>query len=681
MELNEARQKVRELSKKINEHNHRYYVLAQPVISDYDFDMMLEELIFLEKQFPELLDKNSPSQRVGGQITKKFAAVKHKFPMLSLGNTYNRSELLDFDKRVAKSLGTDYEYVCELKFDGVAIGLTYENGEFIRAVTRGDGVQGDEVTNNIRTIGSIPLKVDHPEALPSFELRGEVFMPHQSFLKLNMDKEKQNEAAFANPRNAAAGSLKLQDSSQVAKRKLDCFVYGLLADDGPFETHWESLEALKKWGFKLCEHRKKCNGIDDVFLFIDAMEQKRAKLPFDIDGVVIKVNSYAQQETLGFTSKFPRWAISYKYKAERGYTRLVDVSYQVGRTGAITPVANLEPVPVAGSTVKRASLYNADKMQELDLHYDDMVYIEKGGDIIPKIVSVDTAQRQASAKPVQFIAHCPECDTPLVKLSGDAIHYCPNSMSCPPQIQGKIEHFISRRAMNIESLGQGKTELLIRNKKISNIADLYDLKYNDIIGLEKIIADPITGKQKKVSFRDKTVKNILSAIESSKEVPFERVLFAMGIRHLGETMAKKLAQHFGNLDRLMNATTEELLAVDDVGEKMAASIHDYFDDLGNIQIIERLRQAGLQFSAEQTIAPGGGTLAGKSFVVSGVFEKYSRDEIKTLIESNGGEIKSSISAKTSFVVAGDKMGPEKQKKAESLQIPVIGEDELEGMIG
>ncbi len=681
MELNEARQKVRELSKKINEHNHRYYVLAQPVISDYDFDMMLEELIFLEKQFPELLDKNSPSQRVGGQITKKFAAVKHKFPMLSLGNTYNRSELLDFDKRVAKSLGTDYEYVCELKFDGVAIGLTYENGEFIRAVTRGDGVQGDEVTNNIRTIGSIPLKVDHPEALPSFELRGEVFMPHQSFLKLNMDKEKQNEAAFANPRNAAAGSLKLQDSSQVAKRKLDCFVYGLLADDGPFETHWESLEALKKWGFKLCEHRKKCNGIDDVFLFIDAMEQKRAKLPFDIDGVVIKVNSYAQQETLGFTSKFPRWAISYKYKAERGYTRLVDVSYQVGRTGAITPVANLEPVPVAGSTVKRASLYNADKMQELDLHYDDMVYIEKGGDIIPKIVSVDTAQRQASAKPVQFIAHCPECDTPLVKLSGDAIHYCPNSMSCPPQIQGKIEHFISRRAMNIESLGQGKTELLIRNKKISNIADLYDLKYNDIIGLEKVIADPITGKQKKVSFRDKTVKNILSAIESSKEVPFERVLFAMGIRHLGETMAKKLAQHFGNLDRLMNATTEELLAVDDVGEKMAASIHDYFDDLGNIQIIERLRQAGLQFSAEQTIAPGGGTLAGKSFVVSGVFEKYSRDEIKTLIESNGGEIKSSISAKTSFVVAGDKMGPEKQKKAESLQIPVIGEDELEGMIG
>jgi DNA ligase (NAD+) len=680
MELNEARQKVRELTKKINEHNHRYYVLAQPVISDYDFDMMLEELISLEKQFPELLDKNSPSQRVGGQITKKFAAVKHKFPMLSLGNTYSRNELLNFDKRVAKTLDSDYEYVCELKFDGVAIGLTYENGEFIRAVTRGDGVQGDEVTNNIRTIGSIPLKVEHPEALPSFELRGEVFMPHQSFLKLNMDKEKQNEAAFANPRNAAAGSLKLQDSSLVAKRKLDCFVYSLLADDLPFETHWESLDALKKWGFKLCEHRKKCNGLDDVFAFIEEIEQKRAKLPFDIDGVVIKVNSYAQQKTLGFTSKSPRWAIAYKYKAERGYTRLVDVSYQVGRTGAITPVANLEPVPVAGTTVKRASLYNADKMQELDLHYDDMVYIEKGGDIIPKIVGVDTAQRQTSAKPVQFISECPECDTPLVRLSGDAIHYCPNSMSCPPQIQGKIEHFISRRAMNIESLGQGKTELLIRNNKISNIADLYDLKYNNIIGLEKIITDPLTGKKKKVSFREKTVKNILSAIEGSKNIPFERVLFALGIRHLGETMAKKLAQHFGSLDSLMNASTEDLLAVDDVGEKMAASIHDHFDDLGNIQIIERLRQAGLQFSTDQTTASDGKSLTGKSFVVSGVFEKYSRDEIKTLIETNGGEIKSSISSKTSFVVAGDNMGPEKRKKAESLQIPVISEDELEAMI-
>ncbi len=681
MELNEARQKVKELSKKINEHNYRYYVLAQPVISDYDFDMMLEELISLEKQFPELLDKNSPSQRVGGQITKKFPAVKHKYPMLSLGNTYSREELLDFDKRVRKALGTDYEYVCELKFDGIAIGLSYKNGELIRAVTRGDGVQGDEVTNNIKTIRSIPLTVDHPEALPAFELRGEVFMPHQSLLKLNNEKEKQNETPFANPRNAAAGSLKLQDSSMVAKRHLDCFVYGLLADDLPFETHWESLEAIKNWGFKLCEHRTKCNGIEDVFLFIDEIEQKRAKLPFDIDGVVIKVNSYAQQEELGFTSKFPRWAISYKYKAEQGYTRLTDVSYQVGRTGAITPVANLEPVPIAGSTVKRASLYNADKVQELDLHFDDMVYVEKGGDIIPKIVGVDTAQRKTSAKPVQFVTHCPECSTQLQKLSGEAINYCPNSMGCPPQIQGKIEHFISRRAMNIESLGQGKTELLIRNKKINNIADLYDLKYNDIIGLEKVIADPLTGKPRKVSFQDKTVRNILSAIENSKKVPFERVLFALGIRHLGETMAKKLAKHFGSLDKLMNASTDDLLAVDDVGEKIVASIHDYFDDLGNIQIIERLRQAGLQFSAEQRIAPSEGSLEGKSFVVSGVFEKYSRDEIKTLIENNGGEIKSSISAKTSFVVAGDKMGPEKRKKAESLQIPVISETEIEEMIG
>ncbi len=681
MDIKDAEKRVKELSKLLNEHNYRYYVLAQPTISDYAFDMMLEELIALEKKFPELLDKNSPSQRVGGMVTKKFPTVKHKYPMLSLGNTYSKEELVDFDKRVAKLLQADYEYVCELKFDGVAIGLTYENGSLERAVTRGDGVRGDDVTNNIKTIGSIPLGLEQIDLPASFEVRGEVYMPHSSFMQLNAEKEKNGEQLFANPRNAAAGSLKLQDSSLVARRRLDCFCYGLLTGDNLFATHWESLEALKSWGFKLCDHRKKCSSLDDVFTFIEEMERERAKLQFDIDGVVIKVNSHAQQEVLGFTSKSPRWAISYKYKAERGHTRLLDVAYQVGRTGAVTPVAELEPVPIAGTTVKRASLYNADKMAELDLHYNDMVFVEKGGDIIPKIVEVDASQRKSDAKPVTFITKCPECNTALERKSGEAVHYCPNTAGCPPQIQGKIEHFISRRAMNIESLGQGKTQLLIQNNKISNIADLYALTNNDLIGLEKIVVDPDTQKQRKISFREKTVENILSAIEVSKSVPFERVLYALGIRHLGETMAKKLAQHFGSLDRLMDASYDQLLAVDDVGEKMAASIQAYFDDLLNLQILDKLRKAGLKFSVEQDEGTAASAaLSGKSFVVSGVFSKYSRDEIKAMIEQHGGEVKSSISAKTAFVVAGENMGPEKRKKAESLDVPIITEDELEAMV-
>ncbi len=681
MKAPDAKKQIEQLRAKLNHHNYRYYVLAQPEISDYVYDRLLEQLIKLEQSYPEYHDPNSPSQRVGGAVTKNFANVRHKYPMLSLGNTYSKEELSDFDKRVAKGLSESYEYVCELKFDGVAIGMSYENHRFLRAVTRGDGIQGDDVSNNIKTIKSIPLMIGHTEGMPAFEVRGEIFMPHKSFLHLNEQKKKQGAALFANPRNAAAGSLKLQKSSLVAKRHLDCFIYGLLSDDLPFQTHWESLEALHKWGFKVCKQRKKCADIHEVFDFINEMELLRAQLPFDIDGVVIKVNNFAQQKVLGYTSKFPRWAISYKFKAERGYTRLLDVAYQVGRTGAVTPVAILEPVLIAGSTVQRASLYNAGKMAELDLHYNDMVYVEKGGDIIPKIVGIDSEKRQRTASPVNFITHCPECNTPLKKETGEAVFYCPNTTTCPPQIQGRIEHFISRRAMNIDSLGQGKTELLIRNKKINNMADLYDLRYEDLIGLEKVITDPDTLKQKKIGFRDKTVRNILKAIEDSKTTTFERVLYALGIRHLGETMARKLARHYGSIDRLMDATFDDLISIDEVGEKMAGSIQGYFDNFENLHVLERLRKAGLNFSVEKD---GGATsssaLSEKSFVVSGVFSKYSRDEIKALIAEHGGEIKSSISSKTNFVVAGENMGPEKQKKADTLDIPIISEDDLEAMI-
>ncbi len=679
MEYELARKRIQELSRQINEHNYRYYVLAQPSISDYEYDMLLEELMALEKQFPALLDKNSPSQRVGGQITKKFPAAWHKYPMLSLNNTYSKEELMAFDQRIRKTLDSSHEYVCELKYDGVAISLTYIDGDWVRAVTRGDGVQGDEVTINIKTIRSIPLKLRNA-SVGTFEVRGEVYMPNASFLALNKEKDKTGEAGFANPRNAAAGSLKLQNSALVARRNLDCFIYGVHGEGLPFETHWESLQALKKWGFKVSDDSRRCASMEEVFGFIEEGEKRRASLPFGIDGVVVKVNNYAQQQALSYTSKFPRWAIAYKYKAERAATRLTDVSFQVGRTGAVTPVAILDPVLLAGSTVKRASLYNEDKINELDLHYNDMVFVEKGGDIIPKIVDVDLPARKHPAKKINFAGNCPECGTPLKKEAGESVHYCPNSQACPPQIQGKIEHFISRRAMNIESLGQGKTELLISKNKISDISDLYYLTYDDLIGLEKKVLDPESQKERIIRFRDKTVKNILSALEKSREVPFERVLFALGIRHLGETMAKKLAQHFSSIDRLQEASTEELIAVHEVGEKMAESIRAYFDNPNNLHIIERLRDADLLFRTEQTQTPARLALAGKSFVVSGVFDKYSRDDIKQLIEGQGGEVKSSISSKTSYVVAGDNMGPEKRKKAEALHIPIIGEKELEDLI-
>ncbi len=681
MDLKQARERINELTQKINHHDYLYYVRAQPEISDYDYDMLMKELFSLEKEFPELKAPSSPTQRVGGQVTKRFPSVKHKYPMLSLDNTYSKEELADFDKRVSKGLQEDYEYICELKFDGVAIGITYENGELSRAVTRGDGVQGDEVTTNVKTIRSLPLKVENNQLPLQFEVRGEIYMPHRSFLNLNEEKQKKEESPFANPRNAAAGSLKLQDSALVAKRNLDCFVFGLLSEEIFFASHWESLEAAKKWGFKVNSMTRKCKNMDEVFAFIESCDKKRKELPFDIDGVVIKVNSYRQQEKLGYTSKFPRWAISYKFKAERAATYLEDVVYQVGRTGAVTPVAVLKPVHVAGSTVKRASLYNADKMNELNLHYQDLVFVEKGGDIIPKIVGVDEDQRKEGAKKVGFARECPECGSGLERKEGEAVHYCTNTDHCPPQLQGKIEHFISRRAMNIESLGEGRIRLLIDNHRIENIADLYDLKFDDLIGLEKTFTDPLTQKTRKVSFREKTVQNILEAIENSRKVPFERVLYAIGIRHLGETTAKKLAAHFENIDNLANASFEDLIAVNDVGEKMAQSILDYFENPKNREILERLKKAGLNFAKEKTEEESKSQeLQDKTLVVSGVFTKYSRDEIKGLIESHGGKVTGSVSSNTDYLVAGENMGPKKRKQAEDLNVTIISEEDLEKML-
>ncbi len=682
MDQTQAKSRIEKLSKQLNEHNYRYYVLDSPTISDFEFDVLLKELESLEKQFPEFASDDSPTQRVGGQITKKFNTVKHKYPMLSLGNTYSIEELQNFDSRIRKKINQEFDYVCELKFDGVAIGLTYKNGRLVQAVTRGDGIQGDEVAGNVKTIRSIPLRIYADNLPDEFEVRAEIIMPHKSFIRLNEDKQKNNEPLFANPRNAASGSLKLQDSSLVAKRNLDCYVYGIMGNNLPFQSHFENLEKAKQWGFKVADLTRKCSNIQEVMNFIEEVETLRSNLPYDIDGIVIKVNDYSQQEQLGYTSKFPRWAISYKYKAEQGVTRLLDVTYQVGRTGAVTPVAILEPVLVAGTTVKRASLYNADKMDELDLHYYDTVLVEKGGEIIPKIVEVNTGLRQVNSKKILFATHCPECNTILIRNEGEAVHYCPNSETCPPQIQGKIEHFISRRAMNIEGLGEGRVEVLIQNALIRNMADLYDLKYDQLLGLEKVVTDEITGKQKKISFREKTVNNILNAINTSRDIPFERVLYALGIRHLGETGAKKLARHFGNIDKIRNSNFEELIAVPEIGERIAGSIIDYFDDEQNGEIVNRLVEAGLNFKAETVLQeePGNLPLEGKSFVVSGVFEGYSRNQIKDLIEQKGGKNVSSLSSKTDFLLAGDKMGPEKKKKAEELNIPIITEEDFNKMI-
>ncbi|MCL2028054.1 MAG: NAD-dependent DNA ligase LigA [Bacteroidales bacterium] len=671
--------RIEQLSESLNQHNYDYYVLDKPTISDFEFDALLQELTLLEKAYPDCVLPNSPTQRVGGEITKMFKSVEHRYPMLSLGNTYSFEDLKDFDERIKKLVSRDFSYICELKYDGVAIGLRYENGLLTQAVTRGDGIKGDDVTTNVKTIQTIPLKLNGNDFPADFEIRGEIIMSHKSFESLNKSREEDGDDLFANPRNAASGSLKLQDSREVAKRKLDCFLYFLLGNEWVENTHEERLNKAQDMGFNTGHFFQKCENLNDVFDFINKWDEQRKKLPFDIDGVVIKVNEIKLWETLGYTAKSPRWAISYKFKAERVETKLQSVSYQVGRTGSITPVANLAPVKLAGTTVKRASLHNADVMEKLDLCEFDTVFVEKGGEIIPKIVGINQEKRDMFAQKIHFITNCPQCQTPLIRTDGEANHYCPNEDYCPPQIKGKIEHFISRKAMNLDSLGEGKIEMLYDNGLIKNVADLFDLNSDQLFGLEKIMIGE-EGKSKIVSFREKSVENILNALERAKTVPFERVLYALGIRFVGETVAKKLAKHFKTIQNLSKATLNELLEVDEIGEKIAESVLLYFSKSDHLELIERLANKGLQLEVhEDLLTPKSTILEGKTFVVSGVFSK-PRDEIKALVEQHSGKNTSSISAQTSYLLAGDKMGPEKLKKAERLKIPIISETELLAMI-
>lgn len=679
MTREDAQKRIEKLTTEINDHNHRYYNLSQPVIADYDFDMLLEELISLEKSFPDLKKPDSPTQRVGGDITKEFRQVIHKYPMLSLANTYSEAEIMEFDQRVRKSLTEEFEYVCDLKFDGVAIGLTYINGILTQAITRGDGVQGDDVTANVKTIRSIPLKLygNYPD---EFEIRGEIFYPHEGFKKLNEERIEIGENPFANPRNAASGTLKMQDSAEVAKRPLECFLYLMYGDQLPHKTHYENLQEAKKWGFSISNNFAICHHTDEIFEFIKDWNEARKTLPYDIDGVVIKVNSLQQQKQLGFTAKSPRWAIAYKFKTERALTELLSIDYQVGRTGSITPVANLRPVLLLGTVIKRASLHNADIIEQLDVRIGDQVYVEKGGEIIPKIVSVNLAKRKANAEKVIYITHCPECGSELYRNEGEANHYCPNYTQCPPQIKGKLEHFISRKAMNIESLGEGKIEILYDNKLVSDISDLYQLKYKDILGLEKVIPAKEGKKERKVSFKEKTARNIINGIKKSLEAPFEKVLFAVGIRFIGETVAKNLAGHFKSIDAIIDADYDTLISVEDIGDKIAKSIIEYFTHEENIELINRLKEKGLNFSTSHETKLLSNYLDRKTFVVSGIFENYSRDGLKELIQLHGGKNIGSISASTSFILAGENMGPAKLSKAKKLNIPIISIAEFETMI-
>ena len=679
MTQDDAKKRVEQLTEEINAHNYKYYVDAAPSISDRDFDALLNELQLLEKAYPELLSVDSPTQRVGGSVTKNFETVKHQVPFLSLANSYSKEDLIEFDERIRKSIDQDFTYVCELKFDGVALGLKYINGVLQQAVTRGDGVQGDVVTSNSKTIGSIPLKL-HGDGWPAeLEVRGEVFMPLKSFEGLNAnkraeledlgyDEEQIADRLFKNPRNAAAGSLKMQESSEVAKRKLDCYLYYLIAYGIQASSHYDNLQLCKTWGFKVSEHVRVCQSIDEIMAFIDEWELKRDTLPFDIDGIVIKVNEYNVQRVLGNTAKSPRWAIAYKYKAQRVSTILEKITYQVGRTGAITPVANLKPVFLAGTTVKRASLYNADYIAGMDIRERDKVFVEKGGEIIPKVVEVDTSLRGMFSEPTQYIQHCPECAAELIRKEGEAIHYCPNELGCPPQIKGKIEHFIGRKAMDINSLGEKTIQALFDKGLIHTLADLYTLKYEDIFG-------QIEG------FKETSTRNIIDGVEVSKKVPFERVLFAIGIRYVGETVAKKLALKFRNIDALMLASKEELLDTEEIGEIIALSVLDYFSVPAHREMIEQLRLAGLQLELDELAhQPKSDRLHGKSFVVSGVFSVFSRDELKKTIEENGGKVLSGVSASTTYLIAGEKMGPEKRKKAEKLNVAIITEQEFIEMI-
>lgn len=658
-----VKEKIDQLRADLHRHNYNYYVLNAPEISDKEFDDRMRELQELEKEHPEYQDDNSPTMRVGSDLNKNFTQVAHKYPMLSLGNTYSESEVTDFYDRVKKALNEDFEICCELKYDGTSISLTYENGKLVRAVTRGDGEKGDDVTDNVKTIRTIPL-VLHGSYPESFEIRGEILMPWEVFEELNREKEAREEPLFANPRNAASGTLKLQNSAIVASRKLDAYLYYLLGEELPCDGHYENLQAAAGWGFKTSEHMKKAHSLEEVFEYIRYWDTERKNLPVATDGIVLKVNSMRQQKNLGFTAKSPRWAIAYKFQAERALTRLNKVTYQVGRTGAVTPVANLDPVQLSGTIVKRASLHNADIIEGLDLHIGDMVYVEKGGEIIPKITGVDKdARSMLIGEKVKFITHCPECGSKLIRYEGEAAHYCPNETSCPPQIKGKIEHFISRKAMNIDGLGPETVDMFYRLGLIKNTADLYQLTADDIKNQDRM--------------GEKSAENIIKGIEASKEVSFERVLFALGIRFVGETVAKKIAKSFNDIDELKNANLEKLINIDEIGEKIAQSILTYFANPLNRELIERLKSTGLQlYRREEDLSGYTDKLAGQSIVISGVFTHHSRDEYKELIEKNGGKNVGSISAKTSFILAGENMGPAKLEKAHKLGIKLMSEDEF-----
>jgi DNA ligase (NAD+) len=663
-----AKTEVARLTDALNHHNHLYYVESNPEISDYDFDQLLLQLQKLEEQFPELASELSPTKRVGGDITKKFETVVHRFPMLSLSNTYSQEEIIDWENRIKKSIQTPVEYVCELKYDGVAIGISYLEGKLNRAVTRGDGTQGEDVTRNVKTIRTVPLQLrgDYPR---DFEIRGEIFFPVKAFEKMNEERRTLGEPVFANPRNSASGTLKSQDSKVVANRGLDCFLYGIYGDDLPFGGHYESVVKAREWGFKTPgpteKYMIKTDSIDGIMEYIAHWDKNRASLPFEIDGIVIKVNNYDMQEELGFTAKSPRWAIAYKFKAERVETILEAVTFQVGRTGAVTPVANLKPVHLGGTTVKRASLHNADQIRKLELHLGDAVYVEKGGEIIPKIVGVNEAKRNAAAQVIEFIEHCPECQTELIRREGEVQHFCPNEKSCPPQVKGKIEHFIGRKAMDIDGLGAETVDLLFSQKMITSVADLYDLTFDQVVGLDRMAS--------------KSADNLIKGIEASKEIPFERVLFAIGIRFVGETVAKQLAKAFKSIDGLAAAKYDELVAVDEIGEKIAISVQNYFLNPEHLEIIEKLKKAGVQLQLKEK-ATASSKLAGLSFVVSGVFTLFSRDELKNLIETNGGKNVSSISAKTDYVVAGENMGPAKLEKATGLGVKIISESDFSALL-
>jgi len=664
--MSTTEQQINELRLALHQHNYNYYTLDKPEISDYEFDQLLEKLQELEAAHPELMDENSPTQRVGGAITKNFPTIVHENRMYSLANSYSKEDLEDWEKRIEKLSDGEVEYTCELKYDGASISLTYENGELLRAVTRGDGNQGDEITNNIKTIKSVPLKLkgDYPQ---KFEIRGEVVLPYEGFAQLNAERVENGEEPYANPRNTASGSLKLQDSSETAKRPLDCLLYSVIGEDLPFTSQFESLQKAREWGFKVPQEAILASSMQGVDEFLQYWDIHRHELPYETDGVVIKVNNLRQQEELGFTSKAPRWAMAYKFKTEQEETVLESITYQVGRTGAITPVANLKPVQLAGTTVKRASLHNADQIEKLDIRVGDAVYVEKGGEIIPKIVGVNFNKRDASSNPTQYATNCPECETELVRQEGEAQHYCPNATGCPPQIVGRIQHFISRKAMDIEGLGGETVALLVKEGLIDNYADLYDLKKEEVLPLERMA--------------EKSAINLINGIQQSKEVAFERVLFALGIRYVGETVAKKLAKYFKTIDALAEASQETLVNVEEIGEKIAESVVHFFEVEENRNTIERLKSFGVQLAiSEEELEGLTDRLQGKTFVISGVFQKVSRKELKKLIEDNGGKVTGSISAKTNYLVAGENMGPSKLAKAEKVGTQIISEDDFLEMV-